>query len=357
MNPQDDNSGINNSRLAEQRFRERREAIKKAKKRQALIRLLMRAAVLLAVIFISIMLIVSSCGGDKSDDASLTQSDVPASSDKDSSEPAPDIKLPSSAPDMVTPAEINSHYVVVLNRASGKIVASKGMHEKMYPASLTKIMTLLVAFEQNKDLNKTFTVTTEIIDPLYRAEATLAGFLDGEDVTIKDLLYGTVLPSGAEAAECVAIATAGSVEKFVELMNKRAAELGLKNTHFTNVTGLYESGNYSTAYDMAVILSKTLEYDLCREILATYQYTTAPTNKHPEGVPLTSTLFSYMYGTEPEGSDILGGKTGYTFEAGYCIASFGESDGGTEYICVTAKGDSRWPAVYDQINLFSKYAK
>ncbi len=338
----------------ERRFRERQAAIRRQKKRNALIRLIARAVLLLAAIIISISVVASSCKGKKTEDASLTQSDV---EDTSSTQEEPAAVLPTAAADMETPSDINSHFVAVLDVEKGEITASKQMHEKMYPASLTKIMTLLVAFEKNEDLDKTFTVTTEIIDPLYRAEATLAGFVDGEAVTIRDLLYGTVLPSGAEAAECVAIATSGSVEAFVKEMNKKAKALGLKSTHFANVTGLHDKQNYSTVYDMAVILAETLKYDLCREIMETYQYTTAPTDKHPSGVPLTSTLFSYMYGTEPEGSDILGGKTGYTDQSGYCIAAFGKSDGGREYICVTAKGDSRWPAVYDQINLFSVYAK
>lgn len=338
----------------QRRYNERKEAIRRAKKRAALLRLIARAVVLIAAIIIAISVISSSCSGKKAKDASLTQSDV---EDTSSVEQAPAVKLPQAAADMATPADINSHFVAVLDLQKGEMIASKQMHERMYPASLTKIMTLLVAFELNEDLDKTFTVTTEIIDPLYRAEATLAGFVDDEAVTIRDLLYGTVLPSGAEAAECVAIATSGSVEAFVDEMNQKAKQLGLENTHFTNVTGLHNKQNYSTVYDMAVILSEALKHELCREILETYQYTTAATNKHPQGVALTSTLFSYMYGTEPEGSDILGGKTGYTDQSGYCIAAFGKADDGSEYICVTAKGDSRWPAVYDQINLFTMYAK
>ena len=360
MNPQDEKSEFS---LSERRYNERRAEIKKAKKRQALIRLLLRAAILLVAIIVAISLIVSSCDEDASD-ASLSQSDVSFSQSggdgaesNSSQSAAQNIKLPTAAADMKTPAEINSHYVAILDCEKGEIIASKGMHERMYPASLTKIMTLLVAVEENEDLEKKFTVTNAIIDPLYRAEATLAGFLDGEEVRLLDLLYGTVLPSGAEAAECTAIMTAGSVEDFVALMNKKAKELGLTNTHFANVTGLHDKNNYSTAYDMAVILSAALEHDVCRKIMETYQYTTAPTNKHPQGIPLTSTIFSYMYGTEPEGADIKGGKTGYTDQSGYCIAAFGESDGGREYIVITAKGDSRWPAVYDQINLFTKYAK
>ena len=150
---------------------------------------------------------------------------------------------------------------------------------------------------------------------------------------------------------------AGSEEEFVKLMNKKADELGLKDTHFTNSSGLYDKDHYTTAEDMAVIIRAAMKNPLCREVLSTYQYTTAKTPQHPDGIELTSTLFSYMYGTEPEGADILGGKTGFVNESGYCIATFGKSDNGTEYVCVTLKGVSLWPTVYDQIDLYSRYAK
>ncbi len=347
MHPQDDFR-------ARERYLERQAAIKKARKRAALLRLIIRAVALALAIVIAVLIITKVCGGKGRRDALNTISDVEVSPELEDLKP----NLPKTSADMITPADINSHYVVVLNCSTDEIIASKGMRQQMYPASLTKIMTLLVACEQNEDLLKTFTVTNEIIDPLYRAEATLAGFVDGEEVSILDLLYGTVLPSGAEAAECVAIATAGSVDAFVELMNQKVRALGLTDTHFANVTGLHDKNNYSTAYDMAVILREALKDETCRKIMETYQYTTAATNKHPEGVPLTATLFSYMYGTEPETAQIMGGKTGYTDQSGYCIATFGKSgESGTEYICITAKGDSRWPAVYDQIELFSRYAK
>ena len=142
-------------------------------------------------------------------------------------------------------------------------------------------------------------------------------------------------------------------------MNAKAKELGLRDTHFVNASGLFDANHYSTPEDMAVIIRAAMENELLREILSTYEYTTAPTAQNPNGILLTSTLFKRMYGTEPEGSDIIGGKTGFINESGYCIASFGksESESGTEYVCVTFKGPSVWPAVYDQINLYTRYAK
>ncbi|MBR7131962.1 MAG: D-alanyl-D-alanine carboxypeptidase [Clostridia bacterium] len=246
---------------------------------------------------------------------------------------------------------------IIVNSNNNTVVAARNPHQRAYPASTTKIMTLLVAAETLTDLNDTFTMTYEITDPLYVAEASVAGFLDGEEVSINDLLYGTILPSGADAAMGIAIKLAGSEKAFVKLMNKRVEELGLENTCFDNVTGLHSENNYSSAYDMAVILRAAMENPLCRQVLSSYQHTTAQTPQNPNGILLSSTLFSYMYGTEPETATILGGKTGFVNESGYCIASFGKANSsGTEYIVVTLANSARWPAFYGQIDLYKSFA-
>lgn len=255
------------------------------------------------------------------------------------------------------PSSIAAQNVIVINCDTNKVVAARNASERCYPASTTKVMTILTACDYITDYNKTFTFSYEITDPFHREGATMAGFADGEAVNMTDLLYGAILPSGADATAGLAIAVAGSEEEFANLMNKKADQLGLKNTHFTNASGLFDKDHYTTPEDMAVIIREAMKNDLCKEVLSTYQYTTAKTTQHPNGAPLTSTLFSYMYGTEPEGSDILGGKTGFVNESGYCIASFGQSDGGTNYVCVTFRGAGLWPTVYDQINLYTRYAK
>lgn len=255
------------------------------------------------------------------------------------------------------PSEIVAGNIIVINCDTNKVVASRNASERCYPASTTKVMTILTAVDYITDYNKTFTYSYEITDPFHREGATMAGFANEEAANMTDMIYGAILPSGADATAGLAISVAGSEEAFVKLMNKKAEELGLKNTHFTNASGLFDKNHYTTPEDMAVIVREAMKNELCRKVLSTYQYTTASTPQHPEGIPLTSTLFSHMYGTEPEGSDILGGKTGFVNESGYCIASFGQSDSGTNYVCVTLKGAGLWPTVYDQIKLYTKYAK
>lgn len=254
--------------------------------------------------------------------------------------------------------DIVSQNVIFINCKTNEVVAARNATERCYPASTTKIMTALTAVDYITDYNQTFTFTYAITDPFFRQGATMAGFADGEAINMTDMLYGAILPSGADATAGLAISIAGSEEEFVKLMNQKAEKLGLRDTHFVNASGLFDENHYSTPEDMAVIIRAAMENELLREILSTYEYTTTPTEQNPNGILLTSTLFKRMYGTEPEGSDIIGGKTGFVNESGYCIASFGKSESAdTEYVCVTFKGTSVWPAVFDQIHLYTRYAK
>ena len=255
------------------------------------------------------------------------------------------------------PADNDCAGAIIVDTKTGKVIAQRNPQKRLYPASTTKIMTLLVACENIKNYEDTFTMTLDITDPLYVAEASVAGFLNGETITMTDLLYGLILPSGADAAMALAEKTAGSEEEFAKLMNKKADELGLIDTHFVNASGLYDSDHYTCCYDMAIILQAALKNPVCKKVLSTYQYTTSVTPQHPEGIPLSATLFEYMYGTEPETATILGGKTGFVNEAGYCIASYGTGTAtGSEYIVVTLGNSSRWPAFHGQIDLYKQFA-
>ena len=225
--------------------------------------------------------------------------------------------------------------MILIDRETDSILAEKGSKEKIYPASLTKIMTALVAIENLSDLDEEIYLSHENFDGLYEQQASMAGFSPGEVVSLRDLLYGDLLSSGAECAKTLAIEVSGSEDAFVQQMNDRAKELGLSNTHFTNAYGFHDSNHYSTAKDVATLLNKALENETFREIFLTSSYVTKPTEFNPEGILLESTLFSKMDTPYFEGGQILGGKTGYTDEAGLCLASLGEKNG-KEYILVTA---------------------
>ena len=217
---------------------------------------------------------------------------------------------------------------------------------------MTKVMALLVAAEQVDNLEDTVTLTSDIIDPLVEEDASRAGFEAGETVTVQDLLYGMALPSGADATEALAIYLAGDESAFVELMNDKVAELGLKHTHFTNASGLHDEDHYSTPEDIAMLMAYAMENPLCSEIMGTYQYTTSQTEQHPEGIPLTSTMYSRIYGNEAPGVLVKGGKTGFTNEAGSCLVSYAVTNKGNAYVFCTGGATYRWAPVYDEIYVY-----
>lgn len=283
-------------------------------------------------------------------------SDVTASAPKEEKKKAISFSFTEGVAEV--PSTTDAKTAIIINKSTNTVLAARNAHDKVYPASTTKVMTLLVAAEHITDLNDTFTMTLAITDPLFVRDASVAGFLNNETITMGDLLYGLILPSGADAAVGLAVKIAGSEEAFVGLMNQKANELGLQNTHFANVSGLHDVNNYTSAYDMAVILATALENELCKTILSTKKYTTSITPQHPEGILLSSTLFDYMYGTEPEIATITSGKTGFVNESGYCIASYGTNNtNGNEYIVVTMGNSARRPAFHGQIAMYKEFAK
>lgn len=231
-----------------------------------------------------------------------------------------------------------SPYAVLVDLESGNVLAEQNSTERMYPASLTKIMTALIAIEETEDMEQTTTLPSDIFPSLYEENASLAGFQPGETVTWKDLLYGVMLPSGAECCLTFARQIAGSEGAFVDLMNKKAEELGMNDTHFSNATGLQDKKHYSTVRDIAVLLRYALENDTFRQVFTARRYSVPPTVYHSEGFTFYNTMFQAMDNAGISDDDILGGKTGYTEKAGLCLASLAEIND-REYILVTAKAD------------------
>ena len=159
--------------------------------------------------------------------------------------------------------------------------------------------------------------------------------MEGEEVPIRDLFYGTILPSGGESAVALATCAAGSQGYFVDLMNAKLEELGLSDTaHVTNCVGLYDENHYCTAYDMAMIMKAAVENDWCREVLSTKVHTTLATPQNPEGLIL-SNWFLRRIEDKDCGGEVLCAKTGYVEQSGDCAASYGISASGKPYICVS----------------------
>lgn len=235
-------------------------------------------------------------------------------------------------------SRLYSRCAVLTDASTGEVLAEKAGRERIYPASMTKIMTALLAIEYTENLDQTVTVPEEIFPALYAGDASMAGFQPGEEASLRDLLYGILLPSGAECCQTFAMRISGSEEAFAGLMNQRAEELGMDGTHFCNSTGLHEEEHYTTAADMAVLLRYALNNPVFREVFTSASHTVGPTNLHPQGFTFTSTMFSQMDSPMVNGGEILGGKTGYTEQAGQCLASLAEING-QDYILVTAKAD------------------
>ena len=253
--------------------------------------------------------------------------------------------------------ELPSKHAVVIDLQTGAILAEKDSDAIISPASMTKILTLLVAAEHVADrLDETYTMTIDISDYCYVNDCSVVGLEPDEVVPIRELMYGTILPSGADAAVCLANFVAGSHEAFVELMNQKVEELGLSETaHFTNCVGLYDSQNVCTVKDMALILKAAMENELCREVLNARTYKTAPTPQHPDGQVLSNLFLRRIEDHLPDGFSAIGAKTGFVNQSGSCAASCGRDADGNLYICVTGNAFSSWRAIYDHVDLYTKY--
>lgn len=254
------------------------------------------------------------------------------------------------------PEEISqSTYSILIDETTGDIVSARNAYDRMYPASMTKIMTLLVAVENITDLDDVVYVSQEAADWSYKNDGSAVNWSVGEKLTVRDLLYGTILSSGADAVYDLAVYVAGDQDTFVQMMNDRVATLGLsETTHFTNAAGFYDDNHYTTPYDMAMIIKAAVENDLCREVMSAHTYNTPITEEHPEGI-LISNWFLRRIEDKDSGGLVLCAKTGFVSQSGNCAASYMISNSGKPYVCVTGHAHSAWRAIYDHVGLYYNY--
>lgn len=251
-------------------------------------------------------------------------------------------------------AVIASDYGIIINATTRQVLGGKNHTLRIYPASMTKIMTLIVAVQSDVDVNTEYLMDYRLINKYYLAGASMSGIAAGDTVTFKDLLYGAVLLSAADATAAIAEMVAGSEEEYVKLMNETAEIIGCTGTHFTNTSGLYDTANYSTLGDIALMLDYAMSIPLAREILSTSDYTTPPTEKNPEGYYFFSTMFTRIDHDSVPGMTVLGGKTGYLAETKHCLASMAVGDNGEKFIVVTA-GGAKYDPIDDCIMLYARY--
>ena len=221
---------------------------------------------------------------------------------------------------------------------NGEILASKNENERMKPASTTKLMTTLITLESAAKGNDIITFNKDMT-----AEGSSMYLKLGEQVTLRDLAVGMMMSSGNDAANAAAITIGGSSEGFAELMNERAAEIGMNNTHFVTPSGLDDDDHYSTAYDLALLMEAGLRNEDFRQLTAQKSAMvsfTEPSDKRVTYNNHNRLLSLYEY--------CIGGKTGYTSAAGRCLVSAAEKDGMT-LICVTLDDKNDWN---DHISLY-----
>ncbi|MBQ8921147.1 MAG: D-alanyl-D-alanine carboxypeptidase [Oscillospiraceae bacterium] len=265
------------------------------------------------------------------------------------------------------PAEFDESLLIARNAlllkagaAGNTLLYERAADAKIYPASMTKIMTLVTFLElvPEEQLSEHVEMSADVLAAQRARMAYVTGFEAGERCLIRDLIYAMMLPSGADAAVMLAVYAAGSEEAFVAEMNRRAEAMGLTQTHFVNCTGLQDENHYSTAQDIARILLYAIRNPVCEQAMSTLKYTTEATDQHPNGIELVSTTLSRMVGNELEQManplHVIGGKTGFTNAAGQCLATWAKDGAGETYVCVVAGSTTLKPldAAGDNLTLY-----
>ena len=357
----------------------RREKLLQQRKRAQIIRL-SKLALLVILALVLIFVIVHSVKKHKANkaekEAAITEAVIEPILEP-ITEPEP--VMEERDPDDINPSESKStgayHYTeednmafmqsdnmqsinaILVNLDTNKIEGQVDYKARIIPASMTKVMTILVAAEHIDSIKEKVEITIDATDFAYKNDCSSVGFAAGEMVTIEDLFYGTILSSGGDAAAQLAMHVAGTQEEFVNMMNEKCVELGIDGTtHFTNTVGIYNDNHYSTCYDMAVIMNAAIENDFLKTVMSAKKYTTSSTAEHPEGIQI-SNWFLRRIEDKDCGGEVLCAKTGYVVQSGNCAVSYGTSVSGTPYIAVTANAHSGWRCIYDHVDIYKNFAK
>lgn len=224
---------------------------------------------------------------------------------------------------------LHSEYAYIWNVEEQMPLYEKASHERMYPASLTKVMTTLVALEEQPDLEEVILMSADIFEGLAEEGASVAGYQIGEEATVRDLLYGILLPSGADAARAIAKRVAGSEAAYAQKMNEKAQALGMKDTHFVNTSGLHDDQHYTTAYDLSLLLQAALKNETFQELFGAVSYQSELGNH-----TFYSTRLSGLANAGIQNDFLTGSKTGFTLEGGLCLAASMEVNG-AHYLIIT----------------------
>lgn len=238
-----------------------------------------------------------------------------------------------------------------------QVLYAKNVHERLHPASLTKVMTALIALE-NGQMNQTLTATSAV--NISESGAVLCGLVSGDTMTLDQALRILLVYSANDVALLIAENIAGSVEGFVDMMNEKAVELGATDTHFMNPHGLTDSEHYTTAYDLYLIFNEAIKYDTFNEIIhmASYQTTFYSADGSEKTFnKQTTNLFLRGNFLPPANVTVIGGKTGSTNEAGQCLMLFTRDENGSPYISVILRSENRDYLYSEMIDLLDEIHK
>lgn len=243
---------------------------------------------------------------------------------------------------------LTAEAAAVFDLADKTALFARNPFERLYPASITKTMTALLALKYG-DLSDEVTVGEETV--ITEPGATLCKIKPGDTLSMEQLLYGLMLPSGNDAGAAIAVHMAGSLEKFAKMMNDEALNLGATGTHFVNPHGLSDDDHYTTAYDLYLIFNEALKYPEFLKIVGTGKYTASYKDKTGKTVDTTWEGTNYYITGErklPGGLTFIGGKTGTTKAAGSCLIMGSSGPAGKEYISVVLKAPNR-TGLYDNM--------
>lgn len=336
--------------------------------------IIIAAAICLALILTCVMVIVTKVNAPVIDDE-LSSPEIPDNSGGKSDYPFKQTVenfYPSYADNAVTIAdgEMSSSNIALVDLSSNTIIASRqsGKGSVVYPASLTKVMTLIVVYENLKStaaLDEKLTISEAVVNKMVAEKSSGYGFKAGEVLTVNELIHSVMLYSDGIACITLAEYISGSEAKFVKLMNDKAQEMGLQNTNFTNCTGLHEKYHYSTAQDLAAIMAYAMKNTFCANVITAQSFKFGNHFRTESGGSYTmynqfligSLKVDTSYATQPRTCKIYGGKTGLTDEAKYCLVTYSKTKDGKEYVLVTLGAESVTLRNQDHIDILNKYVK
>ena len=244
----------------------------------------------------------------------------------------------------------------VFNVTTKEVLYSQNLFGKLYPASTTKILTAYIILKY-ADLNSVVTVSASAADQA--EDSSVCGLKAGDNITVRDLLYGLMLKSGNDAAEALAEHYSGSLEAFANVMNHEASLLGATSSHFINPSGLSHPEHYTTIYDMYLIFNEALKLPSFRNIINTVSHTCTYTNISGATIEKTfwnSNRYLNKTVTTPTGFNVLGGKTGTTYDAGYCLVLHSQNAKGDDIISIVFKADGRHNLYLLMNQILSRFA-